>query len=436
MINTSPSVLIHKNLKAYCIFVYLLIFLILFSVLFFQNPDKVYCDSDVALYDDEIDIAAESAVIVNYETGDILWEKNSSKLMYPASTTKMLSSIVAIENIKNLEEITEITKNASGKNHSAFKFRTGDKISLIDLLKAALISSHNNAPVALAEYVSVNVEDFVKLMNIKAKKIGAENSFFQNTNGLDNNFPDHKSTAIDLAKIASYCMRNELFREIVNTREDTIKINDKEKKITNTNNLLDYDYIKGIKTGCTINAGFCVVLYSEKENLKLLTVILNSSSQDERDKDALKLLNWAYSNLKYTKIIDSEQPIDSEQQAVTVNTGGQTLLDIDLYPDTDYVKLININSDTVDIKNKVNSNITFPIEKNKTLGSMDVFINDEKLTEINLISRENIGSCYIYQELSDEEEIQSRIVLIFLLVFYFLIFIFIIVRNLLTKKTL
>jgi len=428
MINTSPSVLIHKNLKAYCIFLYLLIFLILFSVLFFLNPDKVYCDSDDSLYNDEIDIVAESAVIVNYETGDILWEKNSSKLMYPASTTKMLSSIVAIENIKNFDEITEISKNASGKNHSAFKFITGDKISLIDLLKAALISSHNNAPVALAEYVSGNIEDFVKLMNIKAKEIGAENSSFYNTNGLDDNFPDHKSTAIDLAKIASYCMKNELFREIVGTREDTIKINDKEIEITNINKLLDYDYIKGIKTGYTINAGFCVVLYSEKENLKLLTVILNSSSQNERDKDTLKLLDWAYDNLKYVKIIDSEQV------AVTVDIGEQTMLNVDLYADKDYIKLININSDTVDKKNKVNNNITLPVEKNKALGSMDVFINDEKLTEINLISRENIGSCYIYQELSDAGEIQSRIVLIFLLVFYFLIFIFIIVRNLLTKK--
>jgi D-alanyl-D-alanine carboxypeptidase (penicillin-binding protein 5/6) len=428
MINTSPSVLIHKNLKAYCIFVYLLIFLILFSVLFFLNPDKVYCDSDDSLYNDKIDIVAESAVIVNYETGDILWEKNSSRSMYPASLTKMLSSIVAIENIDNFEEITVITKNASGRNHSGIRFRTGDKISLIDLLKAALIYSVNNATIALAEYVSVNVEDFVKLMNIEAKEIGAENSFFQNTNGLDDDLPDHKSTAADLAIIASYCMKNELFREIVNMREATIKINDKEIEITNTNKLLDYDYIKGIKTGLTNNAGFCVVLYSEKENLKLITVILNSSSQDERDKDALKLLDWAYNNLKYVKIIDSEQVVR------TVDIGEQTMLNVDLYADKDYIKLININSDTVDIKKKVNNNITLPVEKNKALGSMDVFINDEKLTEINLISRENIGSCYIYQELSDAGEIQSRIVLIFLLVFYFLIFIFIIVRNLLTKK--
>lgn len=422
MINTIPSVLIYKNLKAYPIFVYLLIFLLLFSVLFFLNPDKVYCDSDDALYDDEIDIVAESAVIVDYETGDILWGKNSSKLMYPASTTKMLSSIVAIENIDNFEEIIKISKNASG-----IHFRTGYKISLLDLLKAALIISHNNASIALAEYVSGNVEDFVKLMNIKAKEIGAEKSFFQNTNGLDDNFPHHKSTAIDLAKIASYCMKNELFREIVNTREDTIKINDKEIEITNTNKLLNYDYIKGIKTGYTNNAGFCRAVYSEKENLKLITVILNSS-KEEREKDVLKLLNWAYDNLGYTKIVDSKQP------SITANIGEKTGVNIDLYPDIDYVKLINVNSDVVEIKNKINNDINLPIKRNEILGSMDVFINNEKLKEINIIATENIGSCYIYQELSDAGEIQSRVVLIFLLVFYFLIFIFIIVRNLLTKK--
>ncbi len=423
MINTIPSVLVYKNLKAYPIVVYLLIFLLLFSVLFFLNPDKVYCDSYDALYDDEIDIVAESAVIVDYKTGDILWGKNSSKLMYPASTTKMLSSIVAIEKIGNFEEIIKISKNASG-----IHFRTGYKISLKDLLKAALINSYNDASIALAEYVSGNVEDFVKLMNIKAKEIGAKKSFFQNTNGLDDKFPDHKSTAIDLAKIASYCMKNKLFREIVNTGEDTIKINDKEIEITNTNKLLDYDYIKGIKTGHTNNAGYCIAIYSEKDNLKLITIILNSSSSEKRKEDALKLLNWAYDNLGYTKIVDSKQP------SITANIGEKTGVNIDLYPNIDYVKLINVNSDVVDIKHKIYHDINLPIERNEILGSMDIFINNKKLKEINIIATENIGSCYIYQELSDAEEIQSRVVLIFLLVLYFLIFIFIIVRNLLTKK--
>lgn len=425
--DSSSSFSIRKDLKLHCVLAYFLIFLLLFTFIFFLNPGKTYCNPNDALYNDKIDITAESAVVVNYETGDILWEKNSSKLMYPASITKILSSIIAIENINNLEEVVEISKNASGKNHSAFGFRQGDKITLLDLLKAALICSHNNATIALAEYVSGSAEDFVEMMNAKAKEIGAENSLFQNTNGLDDEFPDHKSTAVDIAKIASYCMKNGLFSKIVSIKEDTIKINGEETEITNTNRLLDYGYIKGIKTGYTNNAGFCIVVYSEKGDLKLITVILNSS-QDERDKDALKLLSWAYDNLESIKIVDSNQP------AVTVNTAEQAMIDIDLYPDADYIKLVNINSDTIDINNKVNNNITLPVKENEILGSMDIFINGKKLKEINLIARENIDNGYIYQELSTDREVESRYVLIFLLVFYFLIFTTIIVRNLLSKR--
>src|SRR3972149_8518956 len=407
MMVSSSSVPIHKSLKTYCILAYFLIFLLLLSFFFFTAPDKIYCNPNTAIYDDRIDISAEAAVVVNYESGDILWEKNSSELMYPASITKILSSIVAIENIDDLAEVTVISKNASGRNHSVFRFKPGDRITLLDLLKASLICSHNNAIVALAEYVSGNIEDFVELMNIKTEEIGADDSFFQNTNGLDDEFPYHKSTAVDIAKIASYCMKNELFSKIVGTREDTIKINNKEIEITNTNMLMDHNYIKGIKTGYTINAGFCLALYSEKENLKLLTVILNSSSQDERDKDALKLLDWAYNNLKYVKIVDLEQPV------MTISTSERTIVDIDLYPNTDYIKLININSDVIDIKNKVSSGIILPIEENEILGLMDVIINNKKLKEINLIARENVSNVFIYQQLSTEGEAESGYALIF-----------------------
>ncbi len=428
MMSRSSSVSDQRNIKIYGIILLFLISFLLSSFFTLLNPDEIYCSSNNAAYDTDIDITAESAVVVNYETGDILWEKNSSRQMYPASLTKMLSSIIAIENINNLEEVVEISRNASGKNHSAFKFETGDKISLIDLLKAALISSHNNATIALAEYVSGNTENFVELMNIKAEELGANDSFFQNTNGLDDEFPYHKTTAADIAKIASYCMKNDLFREIVNTEKDTIKINNEEIEVTNKNNFLQYDYIKGIKTGYTVNAGFCMALYSEKDNLKLITIVLNDQSVEDRNNDVSKLLTWAYDNLKYTKIVDSGKP------AVTVSAGSQTVMDIDLYPETDYVKLINIKSDTINLENNINGSVTLPVEENEVLGSMDVFINDKKLEEINLISLENIGGNYIYQELSDAGHRQAVFVLISLMVFYFLIFIIIIVRNLPLKR--
>ena len=428
MIYGGSSVLKSCGIKVYSSILILLIVVLLFSSFLFLNPNKIYGDDQKASYNDKIEISAESAVILNYDTGDILWEKNSSSSMYPASTTKILSSIVAIENINDLDQVVEISKNASGRNHSAFRFRTGDRISLMDLCRASLICSHNNATIALAEYVSGSVEDFVELMNKKAEEIGAENSFFKNTNGLDDEFPDHRSTARDMAIIASYCMENEIFKEIVNTREDTIIKNDQEIEITNTNNLLDYDSIKGVKTGYTNNAGYCIVLYSEKNDLRLITVILNSISLEERDKDALKLLNWTYGNLKYVKIIDSHQA------AATTTIKDKAELNLDLYPESDYVELININDDQIEIKQNLYSDINLPVEKEDILGTIDIFINGQKIKELNMISRESVEDAYVYQELSSDRELRTRFIIIIILVFYFLAILFIIIRNLFIKK--
>jgi len=428
MIYGGSSVLKSCGIKVYSSILILLIVVLLFSSFLFLNPNKIYGDDQKASHNDKIDISAESAVILNYDTGDILWEKNSSSSMYPASTTKILSSIIAIENINDFDQVVEISKNASGRNHSAFRFRTGDRISLMDLCKASLICSHNNATIALAEYVSGSVEDFVELMNKKAEEIGAENSFFKNTNGLDDEFPDHRSTARDMAIIASYCMENEIFKEIVNTREDTIIKNDQEIEITNTNNLLDYDSIKGVKTGYTNNAGYCIVLYSEKNDLRLITVILNSISLEERNKDVLKLLNWTYGNLKYVKIIDSHQA------AATTTIKDKVELNLDLYPESDYVELININDDQIEIKQNLYSDINLPVEKEDILGTIDIFINGQKIKELNMISRESVEDAYVYQELSSDRELRTRFIIVIILVFYFLAILFIIVRNLFIKK--
>ena len=428
MIYGGSSVLKSCSIKVYSRILILLIVVLLFSSFLFLNPNKIYGDDQKASYNNKIDISAESAVILNYDTGDILWEKNSGKFMYPASTTKILSSIIAIENINDFDQVVEISKNSSGRNHSAFRFRTGDRISLMDLCKASLICSHNNATIALAEYVSGSVEDFVELMNKKAEEIGAENSFFKNTNGLDDEFPDHRSTARDMAIIAGYCMENEIFKEIVNTREDTIIKNDQEVEITNTNNLLDYDSIKGVKTGYTNNAGYCIVLYSEKNDLRLITVILNSSSLEERDKDVLKLLNWTYGNLKYVKIIDSRQA------AATTTIKDKVELNLDLYPESDYVELININDDQIEIKQNSYSDINLPVEKEDILGTIDIYINGQKIKELNMISRESVEDAYVYQELSSDRELRTRFIIVIILVFYFLAILFIIIRNLFIKK--
>lgn len=398
------------------------IFLILIPIITFLIAPKHLNASN-----EFIDITAEAAIIMDYDTGKVLWEKNSEERLYPASTTKILTAIVAIENSANLNEIVKIPKNASGTNSSFFPFRTGDKISLMDLLKAALINSNNNATIAIAEHISGNEKDFVKLMNEKAREIGAYNTSYQNTNGLDTRYPEHKTTARDLAIIAKYCMGNELFRKIVSKKNDNIIINDEKVDIFNTNILLFFDYIKGIKTGFTENAGYCLVLYSERQGLKLITVVLKSE-ENKRAADILKLINWANDNYSNTVIVDCRKIY----KTIKIRNDSSEV-PLDLYPQTDFTQLININ-DKIKIVESLNSDLILPVIKGQEMGKINVYINDENVKDVKLISKNSIDKPVITQNIIVEENQNPKKVLFFLLPFYFLIFIFIIIKNLFIRS--
>ena len=394
------------------------IFLILIPIISFTIVPKHLNASN-----EFIDITAEAAIIMDYDSGKILWEKNSSEKLYPASTTKIMTGIVAIENITNLNEIVKISRNASGTNSSFFPFKRGDRISIMDLLKAALINSNNNATIAIAEYVSGSEKDFVKLMNEKAREIGALDTFFQNTNGLDTKYPEHKTTARDLAIIAKYCMKNELFRKIISIKNDYIIINDEKVDIFNTNILLFFDYIKGIKTGFTENAGHCLVLYSERQGLKLITVVLKSED-NKRAADILKLIDWANDNYSNTNIVNSGKIY----KTIKIRNGPSEV-SLDLYPQTDFTQLVNIN-DKIEITETLSTDLVLPVAKGQEIGKISVYINNENVKDIKLISKNSIDKPIITQSIVVEKNQNPKKVLIFLLPFYFLIFIFIIIKNL------
>ena len=211
-----------------------MIFLFFINVIIFISPQKLFAEkNERPPY--EVSVIAQSALLMDYDSGKILWEKNSEELLYPASTTKMMTAIVAIENISDFDEVITVSETAAGRNHSSIAFRAGDRISLIDLIKLSLIFSNNNATNVLAEHIAGDVDEFVELMNKKAYEIGAFNTNFENTNGLDADYPDHKSTAKDLSIIARYSFENELFRKIVDTTSEIVLINEKEIEIHNTN---------------------------------------------------------------------------------------------------------------------------------------------------------------------------------------------------------
>jgi len=297
----------------------------------------------------------------------------------------------------------------------------------MDLLKAALINSNNNATIAIAEYMSGSEKEFVELMNEKAKEIGAFDTFFQNTNGLDTNYPEHKTTARDLAIIAKYCMNNEIFKNIISIKNDYIIINDEKVDIFNTNILLFFDYIKGIKTGFTKNAGHCLVLYSERQGLKLITVVLKSE-ENKRAEDILKLIDWANDNYSNMNIVDSDKIF----KTIKIRNGSSEV-SLDLYPQTSLTQLVNID-DKIEIKNEtLNNDLILPIAKGQEAGKISVYINNENVKDVKLISKNAIDKPIITQSITFEKKQNPKKVLIFLLPFYFLIFIFIIIKNLFIK---
>jgi D-alanyl-D-alanine carboxypeptidase (penicillin-binding protein 5/6) len=394
------------------------------------------------------DISAESAIIIEYDTGRILWEKNSSEKLFPASTTKMMTGIIAIEEVNNLYDKTTISKNASGTNNSFFPFKIGDEITLMDLLKAALINSNNNATIAIAEYISGSEAEFLKKMNTKAIEIGAYNTNFQSTNGLDSDLPEHKSTVKDLAIIAGYCMENALFRKMVSTKTDYINISGENVMLFNTDVLLFFDYIKGVKTGFTNKAGYCLVTFSERQGLKLISVVLKSTL-GMRESDMLKMINWANENYSWRKIVDAshiykELEIDNriENSDYIYNTKVFTAV----YPEKDFVNLTNIN-DIIDIGDDITEKntgqtksniphllIDLPLKKGQQIGNMQVIINAEEKMAMQLQSADEINKQYIFQDLNAGMDIKLRNMIILLISFYFLIFIFIIVRNLFLRE--
>jgi len=355
----------------------------------------VSSNNGFALYEDKINIEAQNAILMDYGTGNILWEKQSKESVYPASITKIMTGILAIENIEDLSQIILIPESAAGVNHSVFWFSKDDTITLLDLLKASLIGSHNNATIALGEYISGSDEEFVELMNAKAVDLGAFSTNFENTNGLDSEYPDHKTTAYDIALIAKYAMENELFRKIVGTESDTIILNDESILLQNTNKLLKYDFIKGIKTGYTENAGFCLASFSDLDDRELIAVVLNSSFK-ERENDIIKLIEWAHENIKYSIIINSSDIVE------TVTLGSDTRVRLDLYPEDDISKLVHITSNHINVEQSIDNDLlSLPFNKNKSVGSIEVYVNDKSIGKTGIISKVAVDEPYIEQNISD-----------------------------------
>lgn len=343
------------------------------------------------------------AVVYDRKSGRVIWGKNENKKSAMASTTKIMTAIIAIENSDLTQTIT-VSSKAAGTGGSRLGLKKDDKITMQNLLYGLMLRSGNDAAVAIAENVGGSVEGFAELMNNKAKELGLENTHFVTPHGLDN--PEHYTTAYELAKLADYALKNEVFAKIVNTKNCTVIINDSPKNISNTNELLgNLQGVNGVKTGFTNNAGRCLVTSVERNDFEIITVVLQADTKKIRTSDSIKLINYVYENYELVnikKIIDDKfyKWKEINEDRIKVNKCKNSNMDLYITElQNDIIPMKKTDKDNIDVE--INNLFYFeaPVEKDTIIGNLKVNLNGETIDVIEIRNKNYILKRNVYDYL-------------------------------------
>lgn len=250
------------------------------------------------------EIWAKSYIVIDADSGRIIGSKNANVKLPMASTTKIMTTILSIDKIKNLNKIVEIPESCTNIEGSSLYLKPKQKVKILDLLYGTMLRSGNDAALALANIAGKNDEEkFIVMMNEKADELGAYNTNFINPNGLHDN--EHYTTAYDLALISKYAMKNDIFREIVSAKQ--YKAESLNTILYNKNKVVhQYEFGSGIKIGYTKVAGRCLVASAKKDNTEIIVVVLNDNNWF---KDSYQLFDWAFENYNSYNIVDKGQYI-------------------------------------------------------------------------------------------------------------------------------
>ena len=336
-------------------------------------------------------ISADAAVMMDAKTGQVFFAKNPCKQRPPASLTKIMTAIIALENSSPGELVTVSENAASVYEGQRIDLHTGDKITLHNLLKAALIYSANNSTVAIAEHVGGSEKRFLEMMNEKARLIGAVNTRFANTNGYTH--PNHYSTAYDLALITRYALGNPAFRKYVRCKEADVEWVEPKRteKIYSTNRLLEENYpgVEGVKTGSTSAAGNCLIILANREGRSLITVALDCY---DRYHDTIALLNYGFNQIISLDLCSTGQP----SSFIAVRGGKEPR--VALVGEKNYTVNL-LRSDLPMLKRKLNvdSDVSAPVYYRQKLGVESFYLGDKKIASVNLVagnpvSRKGLGA--------------------------------------------
>lgn len=375
------------------------VLIIIFSFLMFSNivlasetgPVEGIVDDDSIQVSEDVSLAAnaKSAILIDATTGEVLFEKNSHEKIAPASMTKMMSMLLIVEAIENKiidwKDVITVSENASSMGGSQILLETGEQMKVEDLFKGVAVASGNDAVVALAESVAGSVEEFVKMMNKKAKDLGLSDTNFKNPHGLDE--ANHYSSAHDMALIGKELVKHKKVLEFSSIYEDYLrKGTTKEFWLVNTNKLVRfYNGVDGLKTGYTKEAGYCLTATAKKDDMRLIAVAMGEPSSKQRNADITSMLDYGFAQYKSINIVKKEEKITE----VNIKKSSDEIVEIVSKEDVNLVvkKTDKVGKITYNVKL---DDIKVPLKKGKKVGVLTIYEDEKEIKKMDLTVKKDI----------------------------------------------
>ena len=390
----------------------LFIFLIQISTLSFaddfdEETIDVNAEIEASINAKEVpEVNSHSCVVLDRLSKNVLYGKNEKNKVKMASTTKIMTAIIVLEN-SSLDTTVEASKKAAGTGGSRLGLKTGDKITIRDLMYGLMLCSGNDAAVCLAENVGGSIEGFAELMNTKAQELELSNTHFESPHGLDSD--GHYTTAYELALLSDYALKNLTFLNIVGTKNHTVTINGSPKNLSNTNELLgNLDGVYGIKTGFTNGANRCLVTACKRGDMDIICVVLGADTKNFRTKDSIKLIEYSFKTFEYFNIKDFVNQYISDWQKNNPNyflieKGYTDQLQIQVDSSLETTPIISIKKNlvaTIEATISLQSYLQAPIYQNDLLGQLQVSSQGTNIAKFDLFSdttvRKNTITDYMF----------------------------------------
>lgn len=338
-------------------------------------------------------LQAEAAVVVEATTGRVVYGKKEEERRYPASMTKMMTCILALEQ-SGQKKLVTVSPAAAATEDSTLVLQPADQVEMGEILTGMMLVSDNAAAVAIGENLAGSQKLFAQQMNEKAEEIGCQDTHFVNPNGLPN--PNHYSTALDMAKIAAYCMKNPDFRDIVSQQKAVMHWASPKGKfivMENTNELLgQYDGITGIKTGWTQAAGGCLAAAAKRNGVELIAIVMRSPDTDTRFDDAKKLLDYGFDHVRVQRVAAKERM----QRSVLVQDGTEYKVFAMPEVDVNLPLLHGEKSEAYTLKYDLPRIVKAPVKRGQVLGHVVEQYRGKEVARIPLRASADVSAGFSF----------------------------------------